>query len=502
MSGSGSAADEEALTPAVLLWAGSGTVVQIVLVVTGHYSDPVYAVWPVPTLVTAVLTAAAYVIHVRRSPGDSVWHGGMVGGICAFLGTSLAAILADVPALDLATVTTAAFVFGAAGGWLTFLVVVGDTAERPVGVFATHDAKNQENSPPLSDEAPTGTPHPGSDIDLDYRVVFESAPDGIVVVDDRGLIVEVNPRAEAQFGYSAEELVGRRVETLVPEAYRDAHVGRRIGFQGEPTVRPMGIGMELSGRRKDGSAFPVEISLSPAHAREQGLVIAVVRDVTERSRLRAFGHGALRAAEEERQRISRELHDDTAQLLAGLLVRVRLAAGEENAGRRDEMLEELREGLHEASESVRRIARGLRPPALEDAGVVAALRAYIRNLFENQDIRSSFDAGAVDPLLDADRKLVLYRVVQEALSNVVRHSGARTVHVEVKVERGWVVAVVEDDGVGFEEARIGDGGGLGLVGMRERAVSAGGRVSVESTLGEGTCVTLTIPQENGVTAHG
>ena len=166
------------------------------------------------------------------------------------------------------------------------------------------------------------------------------------------------------------------------------------------------------------------------------------------------------------------------------------------------MLEALRVGLHEASDSVRRIARGLRPPALEDAGVVTALQAYVRSLFENQEISSSFDAEAVDQLLDADRKLVLYRVVQEALSNVVRHSGATTVTVEVKVEGGWVVAVVEDDGSGCEGGRLGDGGGLGLVGMRERAVGAGGRVMVDSKLGRGTRVRLAIPLQNGETERG
>jgi PAS domain S-box-containing protein len=354
----------------------------------------------------------------------------------------------------------------------------------------------------LSKTNPTTASDSDSKIHLDYRAVFEAAPDGIVVVNDKGVIVEVNPRAQAQFGYASEELVGQPVEKLVPETHRGSHAGRRAEFHGKPDMRPMGVGLVLSGRRKNGSEFPVEISLSPGRAGEQDLVIAVVRDVTERSQLRAFGQGALRAAEEERQRISRELHDDTAQLLATLLVRVKLVDNEKDEARREEMLEELRVGLHEASDSVRRIARGLRPPALEDAGVVAALQAYIRNLFENQDVRSSFDAGAVDQLLDADRKLVLYRVVQEALSNVVRHSGAATVSVQVKVEGAWVIALVEDDGSGFEEVRIGGGGGLGLVGMRERAVGAGGRVSVESELGRGTRVRLAIPLSNGEHKHG
>ncbi len=331
----------------------------------------------------------------------------------------------------------------------------------------------------------------------DYRAVFESAPDGIVVVNDEGRIVEVNPCVLKQFGYTAGELIGEPVEILVPESQRRAHERYRSRFQAEPASRPMGAGLVLVGRRKDGSGFPVEISLSPWKTNDGDFVIGVIRDQTERSQLRAFGQEALRAAEEERSRISRELHDDTAQRLAALLVHLRLIGLEEAGKRRSAMMVALREGLQEAAEGVRRIARGLRPPALEDAGVVAALQAHIRDLFENQTIRTSFDAGAVDQLLNEDGKLVLYRVVQEALSNVVRHSGATVVSVTVHTEGSAVVAVVEDDGDGFDGRTVGEGAGLGLLGMKERAASVGGSVVVESAPGDGTRVLLSIPQQIG-----
>ena len=332
---------------------------------------------------------------------------------------------------------------------------------------------------------------------LDYRAVFESAPDGIVVVDNEGRVVEANPCILTQFGYTAEELIGEPVEILVPQAQRAAHEGHRAHFQADPVLRPMGAGLDLVGRRKDGSTFPVEISLSPWKTNSGDFVIGVIRDQTERSQLRAFGQAALRAAEEERRRISRELHDDTAQRLAALLVHLRLVGLEEVGERRTILMEELREGLQEAAEGVRRIARGLRPPSLEDAGVVAALQAHIRNLFENQAIRTSFDAGAVDQLLDDDGKLILYRVVQEALTNVLRHSGAAMVNVAVHADGSEVVAVVEDDGEGFDDRRVGAGAGLGLLGMKERAASVGGSVRVESAPGSGTRVRLSIPQQLG-----
>jgi hypothetical protein len=123
MSGSPPTTNEDALTPAVLLWAGLGTVIQIGLVVAGHYSDAVYALWPVPSLATSVVTSIAYAIHIRRSFVDSAWHGAMVGGLCTFVGTALAAVLADTPALQIATVTLAAIAAGAVVGWLTFAVL-------------------------------------------------------------------------------------------------------------------------------------------------------------------------------------------------------------------------------------------------------------------------------------------------------------------------------------------------------------------------------------------
>ena len=106
---------------------------------------------------------------------------------------------------------------------------------------------------------------------LDYRAVFESAPDGIVVIDRGGRIVEVNPCVLRQFGYAAEELIGEPVEVLVPEAARSAHERHRAGFQAAPVPRPMGAGLLLVGRRKDGSGFPVEISLSPWKTEEGDL---------------------------------------------------------------------------------------------------------------------------------------------------------------------------------------------------------------------------------------
>lgn len=330
-----------------------------------------------------------------------------------------------------------------------------------------------------------------------YRAIFEAAPDGVLVVDGDGVIVEANTALERLFGYGRDELVGSPVELLVPESARSLHLGHRRRYARAPHGRPMGAGLQLRGRRKDGVEVPVEISLSPLQRDGAPWVIASVRDVTERQRLRDFGAGALRASEEERQRIARELHDDTAQRLATLLVRLRiLERSTDESGWRDAVAD-VREELKSCAEGVRRIARGLRPPELADAGVVVALRSHLRTLRTGVDMDVGLDAEPVDPLLSSDAKLVLYRVVQEAVSNAVRHARGTTVTVRLRAAESRVEAIVEDDGEGFlpDAVQRSGLGGMGLVGMEERAGMVGGRVDIDSRPGEGTRVTVSIPIE-------
>jgi PAS domain S-box-containing protein len=338
----------------------------------------------------------------------------------------------------------------------------------------------------------------------EYRAIFDSSPDGCLVVDEGGAIRRVNPRVEALFGWTSEELLGESVEILVPEMLRTAHSAHRSRFATSPHTRPMGVELDLRAQRKDGSTFPVEISLSPWSVEGEGIrIICSVRDVTDYRRLQNFSEGALRASEEERQRIARELHDDTAQRLATLLLRVRRLAEEQNQAARRALLEEIRAEIIEAAEGVKRMARGLRPPEIEEVGLALAVRAHVRSLHEANDFTVEADLGVVDPYLDITSKLALYRIVQEALSNARRHADTDYASVRLFVEDGSVVAEVEDKGRGFPMAHAMDsGGGLGLVGMQERATMIGGRLTIDTVAGEGTRVRVAVPglqveQSNG-----
>lgn len=328
----------------------------------------------------------------------------------------------------------------------------------------------------------------------EFRAVFEAAPDGILVVDEEGTIVSANARATELFGWGVGELLGKPVELLVPEHAAGVHHRHRARYMRSPQARPMGIGLELRAVRRNGEQFPVEISLSPWESEQGRRIIATVRDVTDQKRLRDFGAGALRASEDERLRISRELHDDTAQRLAALLLRVRLIERDLDDERLQGLCAALRTDISECAEGVRRLARGLRPPELADAGLVAALQAHVRGLEGSTDGELELDADFVEERLDEESKLVLYRVIQEAVMNAIRHSGSGVIRIRVYQESDQVVGEVRDDGRGFvpgEEASAG--AGLGVMGMRERAAMVRGRVRIESEEGEGTTVRVELP---------
>jgi two-component system sensor histidine kinase UhpB len=216
-----------------------------------------------------------------------------------------------------------------------------------------------------------------------------------------------------------------------------------------------------------------------------------------RARMRTVAARALNAAEEERRRISLELHDDASQRLAALLMRLRLARSLEDTEAKDAVLEEVRRELAETADSLRRYAQGLRPPALDELGLGAAIESHVRHMAETAAIPVDVRVEGVGRLDAPEVELALYRIVQEAITNAVRHSSARQIDVTLVRRDGAVVATVRDDGVGFDVDAVmaSDGGehGLGLFGMLERAEYVGGRVRVESEPGQGTTIRAAVP---------
>ncbi len=213
------------------------------------------------------------------------------------------------------------------------------------------------------------------------------------------------------------------------------------------------------------------------------------------SRLQHLSSQVLAAHEEERKRIARELHDDTAQALTSILVRLRLLERSVDDGDARGTVEELRDLTAATLDSVRRMAVDLRPSALDDLGLVAALRSYTEKFSQRWPIQVGFASNGLRRRLPAPVELVLYRVIQEALSNVAKHSGARRVEVRLSRKQNVLTAAVSDDGRGFQLDRVVESGrgGLGLFGMGERLALVGGSLDIDSRPGEGTTVTARVP---------
>jgi len=202
---------------------------------------------------------------------------------------------------------------------------------------------------------------------------------------------------------------------------------------------------------------------------------------------RRVARAAVEGQERERARIAQDLHDEVNQALTAILLRLEATAQDAPPALAGE-LRETKRLAGQTMEELLQLARRLRPTVLDDHGLIPALRTQVRDFAEQTGIQADFRPRGHVPTLSREQQLVIYRVTQESLSNVARHAHAHAVHVELSFV-GRTVLRVSDDGDGFERARPG---GLGLSGMRERAIVAGGRLRIFSGAGRGTRVELTL----------
>jgi two-component system sensor histidine kinase UhpB len=209
---------------------------------------------------------------------------------------------------------------------------------------------------------------------------------------------------------------------------------------------------------------------------------------------RRSGSLVLRAQEEERRRLARDLHDEVNQALTAILLRLQ-ALSEEAPAELAPQITELKTLTNQAMEELLRLARQLRPTSLDDMGLIAAIEGQIDRFSEQTGIQAVLHNEGTPEAITEDQQTVIYRVVQEALSNTAQHSGATFVDFELRVFPSHGVELrVRDNGKGFDTGGQGDGGGIGLSGMAERARLVGGELTVTSAPGTGTRVRLYIPQ--------
>ncbi|MFC6665220.1 ATP-binding protein [Deinococcus radiopugnans] len=339
-----------------------------------------------------------------------------------------------------------------------------------------------------------------------YRQLAEGAHDLILSADAGGTVTYANPAATRLLEPLTGPLVGGRLLALPTPATRDAlHAAldaartRNAGGRAEIQIGPYRLEVRLSAveagpGETDSGVLLVARDLSELQTladeitrRGQALEAATSRQSELRTYLALF----TQAQEEERRRISRELHDDTAQVLTASGRRVaRLAR--ELSGEQKERADDILADLNAALDSVRRFARNLRPSVLDDLGLLPALEW----LAGQAQTPTRLEVGGQERRLDAATELTVFRLAQEALNNVDKHAGALSAAIRVIFGEGGVEVVISDDGQGFTpqqaEARAQQGH-LGLTGLRERVALAGGELDVDSTPGQGTALRFSLP---------
>ncbi|HZW29298.1 MAG TPA: ATP-binding protein [Isosphaeraceae bacterium] len=335
---------------------------------------------------------------------------------------------------------------------------------------------------------------------LRYQEAFEFAPDCQVVTDGHGLILEANHAATVLLHCPKPFLTGKPLGLFVAKGYRERFYSGLTWLNRGHLSDSFEV--RLIGRNHEQPQVWICVVARNWESGPRGNLHWMIRDVTARRQAEAERHELMSrlvtAHEDERRRIARELHDSVGQLLTALtlaVTTVREAAPLPPAS--DARLEEVERLAHQLGREVRDLAVRLRPPALDDLGLDAALAQHLRGWSTAVGIEVDYQPSGVQvQRLPPEVETAIYRVVQEALTNVARHAHARQVSVVVARHAGHVTAVVEDDGIGFDQEGAQhrpDGKRLGLLGMRERAALAGGTLEIESRPGFGTTVIARFP---------
>lgn len=333
------------------------------------------------------------------------------------------------------------------------------------------------------------------------RELLETAAQGILAIDSDGRIVRVNALVCSMFGYTREEILGRKLSLLLPRGTRRAHASHVAGFFRHPERRPMGTGRDVTGLRKDGSVFPIEVALSSLQLDHLTLSVAFVSDISDRKaaerqiaeqneRLRQLTQRLTSSAETENRKWARELHDVYSQRLVAIALGLTQAMAE---GEPRPELERLEVQARKLAEDIHHLSRRMHPSVLHDLGLVAALRSEAMAFQRESGIRTRFEAKDVPTSVADEVALCCYRVAQETLRNIRKHSQATSARISLDLRDGRLAMTIRDVGDGFDRDRALRKGGLGLISMEERVLAVDGDFAVESTPGKGSIVRVSVP---------
>jgi len=338
------------------------------------------------------------------------------------------------------------------------------------------------------------------------RSIVTNAMDGIITFDKTGTIQSFNSAAEKDFYYKEEEIIGKNIKLLMPEPYPSEHDGYIQNYLNTGVARIIGVPREVPGQRKDGSIFPLEISISKMRKEGQQMFIGIARDITERKKaeaqleqtteqLRTLFAQQESLREEERERIARDVHDNLGQILMTLKFDL------------SDLLEKIHPDMKELEEKTRLIIRTvdstidsvqkilieMRPQILDIMGLSPAVEWQALEFQNRTGIVCEIRVSLENIELDKKKSLVLFRIFQEALRNVGRHAKADKVVVKLEESENYLLEI-QDNGCGMDSDKINNVKSLGLLGIRERARSLGGEAVISSIPGKGTTVLVNLPK--------
>lgn len=329
-----------------------------------------------------------------------------------------------------------------------------------------------------------------------YRSLFDSAGEAILLLDSAGVIREANAAALALVNAEHGDPRNKSLSAIFGEQAEEA-----IGNWGRREVGDVQL------HRPDGTEVWVEPRLTEFESGSDRLRQVLLRDVTDRHSFQHYAREVVQAQERERQLIAQELHDVSVQSSILVCRRLDAAADALESGNPDQILRELgaaRTTAENMADELRRFSRDLRPLMLEDLGLVPALKRLLMELRERGEIRVRFRVTGEVKRLDSGAEVALFRIVQESIRNVQRHSGATGMSVTLAFAVDTVRLSVIDNGRGFQVPPVPvlvREGRLGLLGMQERARLAGGRCEIQSDLRAGTRVIAEVPVRRAVQDH-
>lgn len=354
-----------------------------------------------------------------------------------------------------------------------------------------------------------------------FRMLLESAPDAMIIIDEQGKIAIANAQSAEMFGYKRREMLGQPVEMLLPERLREGHVGHRDGFAANPRLRPMGPDLELLARRQDGSEFPVEISLSPVRSDAGHFVSSVIRDVTVRKRMEREIIAARQEAERANKANSAFLaaasHDlrQPVQALSLLNGALRRTVKDERAL---EMIENQEYSLTAMTNllnsllDISRLDAGAVSPELEDFPIQRLIdRLSDEFARQAQHVGLDFTSSSCATVINCDPNL-LAEIIQNFVSNAIRYTEKGGVQLDCSERDGFCVITVTDTGIGIDPDQLDEifrefhqckapgaskeGFGLGLAIVKRMSDLLGLVIKVTSDIGKGSSFSVSIPAAN------